>query len=241
MKRFAVLFSVLLTVAAILFLINQQRPLAVQVFPEEQLLVGETTRSYRLVVPHHTTRPAPLVIAFHGLGNSPESMANYSRLDQLAERQGFILVYPAARNAMWTTVVPDEVSLEENVDIQFFDQLLHKLLTTCEIDPARVYVMGMSNGGGFAHMLASARSEVISAMVVHSGTRSPQLPAPSTRIPLMLIAGSEDPALKPMREDAELCLQAGHLVEFVTAPHCGHQWSPRHNELMWKFLSGHVR
>src|SRR5262245_57041369 len=65
----------------------------------EKLAVGGADREYRLVVPDSLRRnePAPLLFAFHGmLIDSPELMPKYSRLDELAKRHGFLLVYPGS-------------------------------------------------------------------------------------------------------------------------------------------------
>ncbi len=70
-----------------------KRPLAADVFASEQIIVDDEARNSRIVLPHRRSTRCPLVIAFHGAGDSTESMANYSRLEVLAAEQGFILVY----------------------------------------------------------------------------------------------------------------------------------------------------
>src|SRR5438874_2502131 len=68
-------------------------------FPEESLTVGNQKRVYRLVVPKSVdlTKPAPLVIAFHGMGiDSKDLMPKYTKLDDLAADKKFLLVYPEA-------------------------------------------------------------------------------------------------------------------------------------------------
>lgn len=68
--------------------------------PDESLTVQGKVRQYRLVVPEsiRADQPAPLVFAFHGLGDSKDIMPWYSQLSQLAEREGFVLVYPNGQN-----------------------------------------------------------------------------------------------------------------------------------------------
>jgi poly(3-hydroxybutyrate) depolymerase len=53
----------------------------------EQLTVRGETRVYRLVLPLdvEAREDLPLVFAFHGAGDTPEQMANYTGLDRLAE------------------------------------------------------------------------------------------------------------------------------------------------------------
>lgn len=65
-------------------------------------------------------------------------------------------------------------------DIALFDALLARLSATYRIDPDRIYVLGMSNGGYFAHLLARDRSTVIAAAASHSGPLGCRRSAAST-------------------------------------------------------------
>jgi poly(3-hydroxybutyrate) depolymerase len=87
--------------ACVAFLAVREHPLRADVGTHELVAEGGA-RSYRLLLPHDSTTPKPVVFAFHGIGETPESMAAYSRLDRLAADNGFVLVYPAAQNSMWT-------------------------------------------------------------------------------------------------------------------------------------------
>ncbi len=125
-------------------------------FPNESLTVGRAKREYRLYVPAsaNTGRPAPLVVAFHAmLIDSKDVMPTYTKLNETAERHGFIIAYPNALGGAWG-LWPDRTA----ADIAFFDALLARLSAAYRIDPDRVYVLGMSNGGYFAHLLAKERS-----------------------------------------------------------------------------------
>jgi polyhydroxybutyrate depolymerase len=164
-------------------------------------------------------------------------MAKSSRLDQLAARNGFILVYPDA--FMWETVDAKADNLDTNKDVRFFDQLLSHLSKHYEIDRHRVYAVGMSNGAMFVHLLAVARSNDIAAIAAHSGIRTKDIGSPKSPIPVMLVAGENDPVLKPMQSDADRYRADGHIVEFVSVPGLGHKWSMRHNSDIWNFLSQH--
>jgi poly(3-hydroxybutyrate) depolymerase len=207
------------------------------VLPDEQITVGETKRSYRLVVPRRLTKPAPIVFAFHGVGDSPENMARYSKLDRLAAREGFLLVYPAARKGMWATMEVDERPLDANPDLQFFDELLEHLSKQFDIDSSRVFVIGMSNGASFAQLLTIARPDKIAAAAAHSGP-APRVDRSSVGgPPLMLIVGDEDFAHFAMSSDAKRYRAGGRKVEFISIPGLGHAWSAKHNWQIWRFLS----
>ena len=241
-EKFSRLAVIVGTVAIIVTLLAYglwPRQIAAQILPDQSIAVDESVRRFRLVIPR--SLPAdkvPLVIAFHGIGDSPEGMAEYSDLDRLAVESGFILVYPAARRAMWATVNVDAQQLDDNPDIRFFDRLLEHLAGRFRIDPSRVYLVGMSNGATFAQLLAFARPDV-AAVVAHSGPMPRDLQPATRRFPILLLVGTNDSAADAMRSDAAEYRTNNHPVDFVAIPGLGHEWSIRHNDAIWRFLSGH--
>jgi poly(3-hydroxybutyrate) depolymerase len=208
---------------------------------EDQVVVDTMIRQYRVVVPHKRMRPTPVVFAFHGIGDSTASMADYSQLDRVAAQNGFILVYPAALRSMWSTKNVNFSDLDSNPDVRFFDQLLDHLASMHHIDRERIYVMGMSNGATFAQLLVTARSNQIAAVVAHSGPRLKGLAECDPTLPIMLIVGENDSACSPMNADADQYRRNGNTVEYVSVPRLAHAWSARHNNQMWRFLFRHVR
>ena len=58
-------------------------------------------REYLLHVPHNLDRskPAALVLSLHGAGGWPALQRDLSRWDEIADREGFIVVYPSGRDA----------------------------------------------------------------------------------------------------------------------------------------------
>jgi poly(3-hydroxybutyrate) depolymerase len=215
------------------------RPIAADIRPSELLTVDDATRNYRIVIPHALSEPTPIVFAFHGMGDSTESMADYSCLDRLASRNGFILVYPSAHKSMWATIDATPGNLDANPDVRFFDQLLNHLSLRHNIDRDRVYAVRMSNGATFVQLLANARSDDLAAIVAHSGSRPRNLGSSDKRLAIMLIVGADDLASSAMQSDADRYRSAGHVVEYVFVPGLAHEWSTRHNTAMWDFLSKH--
>ena len=215
------------------------RQITAQILPDQSIAVDESVRRYRLVIPHSLSADkVPIVFAFHGIGDSPEGMAEYSALDQVAVENGFLLVYPAARRAMWTTVNVDAQNLDDNPDIRFFDRLLEHLAGRYQIDPNRVYMVGMSNGATFAQLVAFARPD-IAAVAAHSGPVPRELLPAARQFPIIILVGTNDTAENAMQSDAAEYRDKEHSVEFVAISGLGHEWSIRHNAAIWKFLSGH--
>jgi polyhydroxybutyrate depolymerase len=241
MKRILLITgSMLLLASVVAMLVFWESPIAADISPSEGITVDGTVRNYRLVVPHTLQKPAPIVFAFHGIGDSTESMANYSRLDQLAARNGFLLVYLAARKSMWATINADSHNLDANPDVRFFDQLLIHVCKRYEIDRDRVYAVGMSNGASFVQLLAVARSKKIAAIAAYSGSKPSHIGSSENPLPILLVVGANDLASREMQSDADQYRSAGHAVEFVSVPGLGHEWPAGRNSQLWNFLSQHA-
>lgn len=235
------------TLALALFAIGCSAPAADPgVFPNEKLTVGKQTREYRLVVPKSVdqSKPAPLVIAFHGMGiDSKDLMPKYTKLDELAAAKKFLLVYPGAEGRAWG-LVPDKVT----ADLAFFDALLEKLTADYKVDADRVYVLGMSNGGYFAHLVGKERSKTIAAVASHSGPLGLQTLGgvkADRKFPVLIVHGDADKLLPVewARENRDKYKKEGHEVEYVEVKGLGHIWATdqKINDTIWKFFDGHPR
>jgi polyhydroxybutyrate depolymerase len=215
-------------------------------FGSETVKVGDVTREYRLVVPKTVdlTKPAPLVIAFHGmLIDSKDFMPMYTKLNETAEKHKFILAYPEAISKSWG-LAPDKVKN----DLAFFDRLLRKLSAEHKIDADRVYVVGMSNGGYFAHLLGKERSKTVAAVASHSGPLGLQTLFginAARKFPVLIVHGDKDNLLPVdwARDNRDRYKKEGHEVKYVEVAGMGHVWATKEdiNETMWTFFAEHPR
>lgn len=153
------------------------------------LTSSEETRSYLLYVPDSVRRktPAPLVIAFHGYSSKPSDIEFSSRWNDLADKEGFIVVYPkgSGNPTYWRTSATTYAPRDPQLDVQFVTDLIDKLSQEYNIDPNRIYVNGMSMGGGMAHVAAcfladrvAAFGGVAGAYAFPSGQCQPSRPVP---------------------------------------------------------------
>ncbi|MDX1944157.1 MAG: PHB depolymerase family esterase [Pirellulaceae bacterium] len=201
-------------------------------------------REYRLVVPRSIdlTHPAPLVFAFHGMGiDSKDLMPVYTKLDETAEKHAFLLVYPAAKGRSWG-LVPDKLKS----DLAFFDALLAKLQAEYKVDAERIYLVGMSNGGYFAHLVGKERSKIVAAVASHSGPLGLQTllgVRAERKFPVLIIHGDQDRLLSVefARENRDKYQREGHEVRYVEVAGLGHSWAETANinETIWEFFADH--
>lgn len=215
-------------------------------FASESLKVGADERLYRLVVPESVDlkKPAPLVFAFHGfLIDSKDAMPVYSKLSATAAKHRFILVYPNALDRSWA-ITPDKMIK----DLAFFDALLAKLQADYKIDPERIYLTGMSNGGYFAHFVGKERSKVIAAVACHSGALGLQTLlgiGAERKFPVMIVHGDKDNIIpvNVARENRDKYKKEGHEVNYVELPGLPHWWATDAgiNDKIWTFFAEHPR
>jgi polyhydroxybutyrate depolymerase len=121
-------------------------------------------REYLLYVPssYDRTKPTPLVISMHGAGGRPTQQMNVSEWNRLADSQGFIVVYPSGLERMGPRVW--HVGTNFAKDVRFISEMIDKLEAAYNIDPARIYANGFSNGGGMAFVLSCTLSDRIAAV-----------------------------------------------------------------------------
>jgi len=113
--------------------------------------------------------PMPLLIALHGAGSNGADFEKWTGFSQLAEREGFVVVYPNATsargrqwNAMWNWGdKPD--------DSGFLSSLIDSLLEKYSLDPQKVFVAGHSVGGFMAYRLANEHPDKIAAIASNGG------------------------------------------------------------------------
>lgn len=127
-----------------------------------------TKRKYLLYVPksYDRWRPAPLIISLHGAAGWPALQRDISGWNDVADKHGFLVVYPggtALVGERGPRVWPMEtVSLD--IDVKFISDLIDKLGTNYKIDPERIYVDGLSNGGAMSFAVGCRLSNRVAAV-----------------------------------------------------------------------------
>lgn len=131
-------------------------------------------RDYRLYVPaRQTGAPMPLIVMLHGCTQSPEDFALGTGMNALAEEFGCLVAYPAQPSGAnmqkcWNWFRPEDQA-RGGGEPALIAGLTREVLQEARVDPARVYIAGLSAGGAAAAQIASAYPELFSAVGVHSG------------------------------------------------------------------------
>jgi polyhydroxybutyrate depolymerase len=162
-------------------------------------------RTYRIYVPASLPehRPVPLLVALHGGTGSGLQFEINSGFDVLAEAHRFIVVYPdgieiggtsiLAHGRVWNGGRCCGPAAGQHVDdVGFLSQLIDGISKEYEIDPARVYAAGHSNGAIMAYRLACELSDKIVAIGVQAGSLEVAACAPSQPVSVLHIHGTAD-------------------------------------------------
>ena len=118
----------------------------------------------------------PLVCMLHGCTQDAATFAAATRMNDAADRHGFMVVYPqqergenAQRCWNWFDGRHQARGAGEPASIAAVVRDLVGTTTAWTVDSDRVFVAGLSAGGAMAAVLAAAYPDLFAAVAVHSG------------------------------------------------------------------------
>ncbi len=160
-------------------------------------------REYLLYVPrsYDRAKPTPLVISMHAATLGPGAQMETSHWNKVADQHGFIVVYPSAPGFAPLPFLPSlpvwllRPEAELSANVRFISDLIDALEAAYNIDRARIYANGFSNGGAMAFALSCRLSDRIAAVGTVSAAQD-QRPwswcADTRPVPLINFHGTAD-------------------------------------------------
>ncbi|HEX3727202.1 MAG TPA: PHB depolymerase family esterase [Pirellulales bacterium] len=197
---------------------------------EVTLDMAGVARRFYVFAPSAPRSPLSVVLVFHGGGGNARQMERNSGFDELAEKQGFLAVYPEGIGNHWNDGRGVEFmqAQRENVDdVGFVRAIVERLSQDYQIDRGRIFATGISNGGFISHRLAAEASDLIAGIAPVVGGMAPLIGekfSPKFPVSLLLIQGDSD-RLVPLD---------GGFVQLGNAPRRGQVLATR--ETLGKYL-----
>jgi poly(hydroxyalkanoate) depolymerase family esterase len=166
------------------------------------------TLAYKLYIPANCSESRgarSLVVMMHGCTQSAEDFAAGTRMNHLAERDGFLVAYPeqaitANGSRCWNWFRPQDQRRDEG-EPSLIAGLTREIALEHGVQPGRIFVAGLSAGAAMAVVLGSAYPEIFAAVGAHSGLPFGAATDVTTALAAMKAVGPARPAVPGGKPD----------------------------------------
>jgi polyhydroxybutyrate depolymerase len=124
---------------------------------------GGLQRTYRVHAPpgFGGSTLVPLVVDIHGLGSNGAQQEGISGMKGMSDQHGFLVAYPdGINNAFNAGTCCGNPGID---DVAFIRAMVGTIEHEATVDPDRVYVTGLSNGGAMTQRLACDAADLFAA------------------------------------------------------------------------------
>ncbi len=201
---------------------------------------GGYTRDFILHIPEHyeLLNKIPLIIVMHGGGGIAKGMIALTngRFNELADKHGFLVVYPQGLGKSWNDGRQDPISYAHKNDIDdigYLSKIIQKMKQEYKVDSDRVFVTGISNGGFMSIRVSRELADQVKAVAVVCAaiplnTKDAHVDAQPMNI--LFINGTTDPLVpynggevKVLRRKRGKIISTDETIKiFITRNSCSH-------------------
>jgi len=139
---------------------------------------GDRLAQVQIPADYTTTTRYPLIIVLHGFGANGYVQSLYLGLDTRVDSKQYILVVPegtenVSGQQFWNATPGCCARTQEEMqidDVAYIRSLIEEAAATYSIDPARIGLIGHSNGGFMALRMACEASDLVTSVVSLAGS-----------------------------------------------------------------------
>ena len=152
------------------------------------------SRTFDVIRPVQPIAPRlPALVVLHGVNASADYEEQRDGLLPVAAAGQAVLVYPAGIGESWNAGVCCPPATTDHVDdVGFLDAVIQELDADPGIDPARIALVGFSNGGRMAYEVDCALPGVVTTLIAVLAAPATPCDA-SAPVSLLAVATADDP------------------------------------------------
>ena len=142
---------------------------------EERTIMHEgVEREFLVHIPDNLTEDSPIVFVIHGFTGSARQIMEYSGMNAVADREGFMVIYPQGTtdsegNTFFN--VGYEFHNDATIDdVSFIRDLFVSLSEEYGLKRKQGFATGMSNGGDMSYLLACTSADLFRAVAPVAGS-----------------------------------------------------------------------
>ena len=174
-----------------------------------KMRAGGFHRSYRVHIPkgYDPQKAYPLVVVLHGAFSTGKQMEAHTGFSEIADREGFIVLYPNGITLFglfqhWNAGHCCAKAADDDLDdVGYLKAAIGEVSEKLNVDDARIYMTGFSNGGMMTNRFGAEETETVAAIAPMAGSiggrKNPeapfwQIPSPNTTLPVLIMHGKQD-------------------------------------------------
>jgi polyhydroxybutyrate depolymerase len=163
---------------------------------ERRMAVNGKSRMYMLIRPEKDAFELPLVIVYHGGGQTAARARRYTQFDRWAAAERYVAVYPQGLDNNWNDGrLSSDLAARaagEAEDVEFTRQIIEELAGEGFVDRRRVYLTGASNGGMMAMRAACELGDRVAGIAAVVANMPVDWECAAKRMPALFIHGTDD-------------------------------------------------